>query len=332
MSSTVPYSNDGPVMPGQEIEPDTGIATPYETWSASDGKYQGTALAEITPLNSQESRIKTIVVDAAALNSFHLVYALLQPIQLPDRLLALKVYWNSNKGDGYAWAAPTNVVDGGGNVETRTTVSAHASATVDGDIWTDIDEGYQDSVPATYHMFFLENNNVLMPTILAKLSAKLGTTVLVKPVVKPSSYTFIAFGQSSDLRITRTGFQSYGAGIIGIIQGELARSVDRSVGLSSSTLHIPPTLHGPIAIQEVNNAHIVATATASSVRFIGDTPTDVLTVDAVAQGTYSSSVIPATTPTSYPTGTFLWDFQAKPYKPGWSQITAVTVPILPAYI
>lgn len=321
-----PFQKDGDLMYGQELDDVYGFITPFTERHIRNQKYQGTALSEINPNNLRQSLIKTIDLPTSALGTYFAYADTYHPLRpsLPDRLLAVSIYWNSNTGDGTSTSDPS-FITGGGNIEVKTVASSSASAAITGDLWTDILPGLDQAVLAESCTFFLPIGSVTLANILSILSTQLGSTVVARPVVRPVGYTVIAFGNSMSVRATVEGFESSGTGIIGSISGILSRSAERQIGVNSTTFRIPPSLHGAIAISQVNSNSATASASASY-------PGGTVVESANALGTLNTAIIPATSPTVFPIGHYLWEVDTQPYKPGWIKINTISLKILSSYV
>lgn len=344
----MPLQNPSDLLNGQEYLRELGITLPFTQQWLRDPTIP-LPHAEIIPAHNKQSRVKVFDPDAiaAALSDIHIVAPTQQNIQLPAKLLGVDVYWEGDESDGFSSVNPKQIVSGwygGVSVSNSYEGSASASATVDGDVNPRVKEGFSGPAPATLHVFFLPIVGSTVSDILTFLGCS------PWPVIPLVSENVVVFGKTKSIEVagaisistvTQMTIDPY------VLVAAKMTGQRKSGGLNVTSQPIPASLHGEITINHIGSKIKSATATVtrqSAESNIYDIDGNVIVpgtvtedytnwpdADLVAEveveGTVGSETLPATTPSVFPTGTYLYTSNATPFIDGWVQVTAITVEV-----
>lgn len=321
-------SGQGRLLHGLRMHGTHQVPVPF-TKQMDSAIDQADAIAEAaTPLTEVEPKDRgaSDVISYATLDlsNYWLSYdGIERRMRIPDVLTSLVLTYEKGGGDtSYVEAADTTA-SGSYSVGVSLSGQAQASAFVLPKIIPTLHETWSFNQPVSHYFYFGQAFD--QATILAKLSAKLGTTVNAWPVFKPESITLKLVGQrtSSNARATFQGSVSSHSG---------GDSTSESAGFGEGqefspqveTVQIPATLHGAITLSPSSSSQTnTATAGISASGIIGGGGGGV--ANCIATGSVTPTSIPATSPAGVPTsGLYLFDFDIEPAETfGWFYAHAV---------
>lgn len=268
-------------------------------------------------------------------------------VNLPDKLLGIKVYWGHSYGKGQTFTADLGVNTG--SYSQSSSGSSKSSYGVNGDIYFNIQKGYSGSIAGEQHIFFIEigtDGRVGDEEILQTLNNfhAYGNRSEPPVVIPPGATGFFLPTDSSPanhykpwpyLRTrtenivvitggkSQTQNSSYNkyASINGSGQGRGAgSSID--VDVNARSINIPPSLHGSITIEE----EIFGTTGGQDILpTYGIRPKTLEATKAVLDG--NEIYCP-----QFPVGNYLYKSDVELYKYGFIKVTATTVTITSEYI
>lgn len=255
-------------------------------------------------------------------------------LNLPDVLNSISVVWNNatstgsfdSDWSGYA-AGPSPSLSG------SESASADASASVQPSLAIDITQPTGRDIPSTAYFFYLKltsANSVSSSDFLTKVTALVGSSVVVWPTFKPKAHTITLKGQK-----VAVSARASGAAARSISPD--SESWDKNEGKGKSfdvstmmdMVRIPPCIHGAITISGATN-----TATASATCDVGWTGgtggfpavSASETASKDATGAVSPTTLSATTPAAIPSsGYYLVASKIQPYDDGWVQCYAEVI-------
>jgi hypothetical protein len=258
-------------------------------------------------------------------------------VSLPDKLLEVTVYWGRSYGTSNQptidYSAST------GSYSLSQSSSSKSSSSINGDIYFNIQQGFQGALPGFQHIFFMEidaNGRVESDDILNVLNnfeqfgqqratpAPGGIIEIQKkyqrwPYIqaRTENLVVISGGKSQSFNTSK----SESVSINGFGSGEgYGESFD--VDVNARSVNIPQTLHGPITIkQETFGSSIPPNLDPT----YGVRPETIKTTKAVVNGTLQDA-------SAFPTGNYLYSSNIELYKWGFVKVTAVTVEITGGYV
>lgn len=174
----------GPIITGQQPDPQTGILQVFSEQDVQADTADGTPLTTITPTDSTVDRIVTQPVPSAALRAFSLGFPDYQDIDLPEVLTAVAVSWQLGGGDGsYEENASTNAVGTDSiNLSLGIGGSGQGSANVVPEIIPTYAPKKGKNVPVMQYFFYLEQPNT-HASLFEKLLTLDAATFAVESVV-----------------------------------------------------------------------------------------------------------------------------------------------------
>jgi hypothetical protein len=175
--------------------------------------------------------------------------------------------------------------------------SRSTRGSVAGQISYDIEQGFQGNVPTIRSIFFLPKETCAPQDVLNKVRANGRSTALFWPNVRPESYQITVIAGSSFQEESKS--VSFDSG---------SESSSSGSTRSTSVTTIPPTIHPKITISspQIN--------INSGVIFV------------------SPTVLEATENAQFPTGLFLYQINASPYRFSYVRVEAVLVQITNEYV
>jgi len=249
------------------------------------------------------------------------------PIKLPDTLQEITAYFGLSYGAGDS----TSTGNGSGkNWSWSTGTSKKNSASVKGDLYFKIKQGFSGSIPCIQHVFFMKTKNVKESNILSAInnlriygstnpsffSSKYGHYVPSKyvayfknwPTIRLTSENIVMIGGSmSETLATNASQSSSNQG--GSSSSSNSKSID--VDVSVNSIVVPQTLHDnlPINIVQIGNTGSL------SIPF-----------------SVNPNTLAATDPVKMPVGNYLYSSDVQLYKFGYSKVTAITIELTKDYV
>lgn len=300
---------------GQQYDEKLDVIIPYTEKVTASGAYLGNNSTEVVPLSGDFDlvRISNFQAIKAKLESVHLRIPTTATVNLPDKLISATVVWGKSKGEG----SSTESSSGFGKSFAYNNGASHQSSdSVAGDVSFVFEKGYSGPVPATRHIFFLPTTNSSQSQILTKVGASSW------PVVKMRSQNLVLIGRKSNKRVSKGVGKSrsidYSTAYL-TSSGKLSYSGDSGSDSSSQSTDYD--------VGSVVNSVAVPPALNSGV-FVGSQTFG----EGAISGSYYPSSIPATSPSVFPTGSFLLDVSEEIYGYGFVKITALVVNITSSYV
>jgi hypothetical protein len=297
-----------PILKGQDYEDAFDVAIPYTRQFVEAGTELPLSPANIDPRDTLHSVVTEFDATEARERLLSVFYATgeIQNISLPNVLTAAKLYIDydgATSGD--------RGVSAGNSARASASVNVSANA----DLIYDISDGYSGPCDATRYLFFLPKEQCSVGDILNKL-----TGVQKWPILRPKSERILLQFSSSSER----GDISVG------LPNNISRGIAVSKSLQTKIFNIPPTLHETINVQTVTRG--TSTLEATAVVESPNLGSQDLAVSAEATvGEYYGS-LNATTPPSFPAGTYLYGVNVSPYRFGLVRVEAIAVDITEAMV
>jgi hypothetical protein len=295
-----------PELKGQEYDDTLDVAIPFTRQFVEAGTEAPSEPSSIEPRDTLHSVNNTINTTEAKSRLLDVLYitGTIQGVSLPNVLTSVKLYV-----DYATESAQSNA--SGNSATASTTVGVNAGV----DLLYDIKDGYQGPADAEQYLFFLPKDQCGLADILSKLNG-----AQKFPVVLPKTEKFLI------RYTTEKKFVSLQASLPN--NRSISQSIDRTP--QTKTFTIPPTLHSNVTIQTITRG------TNSISTSIGvATPTQGsygVTIDATAELGEAQSTLTATTPTSFPTGRYLYSVTTSPYRFGLVRVEAIVVEITEAMV
>ena len=255
-------------------------------------------------------------------------------VKLPDKLKSVTCYLANSYGAGTDF----NITQGAntGSYNMSNSGSSKSSWSIGGDIYFDIENGFDGDVEGFRHIFFMKMENGRIASSNSILSilnnfAQFGNRVPISspsphgnsiinfvstyqpwPYIKTRTENIVLITGGRSLSNSNSISQSVGINGFANSEGE-GKSFD--VNVSANSILVPQTIHPAITINvtEVNSAN--------DSKEIGRPTTSV-----------SPATLNATTPSIFPTGQFLMSADVELYKWGFVKVTAITATITTSQI
>ena len=250
------------------------------------------------------------------------------PIKLPDKLKSATAYLANSYGAGTDFNVAQGATSGSYNMSNSG--SSKSSWSIGGDIYFEIEDGFDGMVDGFKHIFFLEfgkdgriDNNELLETLNnfaqfgqqkrptsffpAPTLITINTTYRKWPYIKTKTENLVLI--TGGRSISNSYSKSQSAGINGFANSE-GRGTSFDVNVSANSINVPKTIHPAITIRQ----DFINTANDSK---------------GIGQPTYGirPSVLPATSPSIFPAGQYLISADVELYKWGFVKVTAITATI-----
>jgi hypothetical protein len=263
-------------------------------------------------------------------------------VSLPDKLLGVTVYWGSSYG---ASSQPTIDYSGStGSYSLSQSSSSKSSASINGDIYFNIQQGFQGALPGFQHIFFIpigEDGRISEEEILEVLNnfeqfgqqkLPLQPPIINGPILqqvekkyqrwpyiqaRTENLVVISGGKSQSFNTSKSESVSINGFGSGTGYGE---SFD--VDVNARSVNIPQTLHGPITIKQETFGSSIPENLGPT---YGVRPEIIQTTKAVINGTLQDASV-------FPVGNYLYSSNVELYKWGFVKVTAVTVEITGGYV
>jgi hypothetical protein len=286
-----------PILSGQDYDEELDIVIPYKQVVA---KPTNQALSQgkrrrVTPRDVAHSVVQKYNIEDIqdSLNEYYWEIPDMIGISLPNKLKSVELLSDFSTG-----TSESNSV---GN--TYSTSYSNRSS-VGGTISYDIEEGFQGNIPTIRAIFFLPKENSSPDAVLAKVQAKKNNPeIKFWPNVRPKSYQIAIVSSSQFEEISESA--SYDS-------NSESKSIGASVSTSIAT--IPPTIHDDIFIESS-----------------GDSPVPISGNEA-GRISISPRNLTATSCSQFPTGLFIYQINATPYKFSYTRIDALLVNITNEYV
>ena len=294
-----------PILTGQDYDEELDIVIPYKQVVASPDDTQVTqgSRRRVTPRDVAHSAIiKYDVEDVQnSLDEYYWEIPDMIAVNLPDKLKSAFVVYSETRaietspsisGDTYSY-------------------SQSSKSSISGDVIFEIESGFSGNVPVTRCVFFLKKTESSAASVLSRVRLERGNDAInFWPNVRPASHTIVLFGQESFSEKSES-----------VSYNSAATSRSNSSSISSSKTTIPPTIHGRINIYGDNNFDGVISASERGVQ-----GTNFLKI------TVAPKFLPATEYAQFPTGDFIYQINASPYKFSYVRVDALVVNIGTNYV
>jgi hypothetical protein len=255
-------------------------------------------------------------------------------ISLPDKLLGANIYWGISFGEGQDVDFDEGVTTGSFSLSQSS--SSKSSASVNGDIYFNIQQGFNGSLPGYQHIFFMEigadgrveQNDILNilnnfeqfgqrtppPSEFISLQQKYKRWPYIQ--TRSENVVVISGGKSEQKNKSRSEYAS--------INGFGAKTGTGSsfdVDVNARSINIPQTLHGTIPIIAVTIGNPPPNDLLPTYQV---QPPSLQPTKAVINGVLQDAP-------SFPTGNYLYSSNVELYKWGFVKVTATTVEITAGY-
>jgi hypothetical protein len=249
-------------------------------------------------------------------------------IKLPDKLKSVTCYLANSYGAGTDFTITQGANTGSYNMSNSG--SSKSSWSIGGDIYFDIENGFDGEVDGFTHIFFikLEKGRVASSDSIISIlnnfaqfgnrdipnksgggtsATELKKTYIDLPYIKTRTENIVLITGGKSLSNSSSISQSVGINGVASSNGG-GKSFD--VNVNANSILVPQTIHSAISINvtEVNSA--------SDSKGIGRPTTSV-----------NPATLAATTPSVFPTGQFLMSANIELYKWGFVKVTAITATI-----
>jgi len=331
--------NGWPINTGVDYDDQLGLGVYYRETIVSPSEYLNApffadlSYKDYKPIDQWKSLKKEI--DRAkiktALEQQYYKTSIDVPVNLPNKLLGVTVYYGQSYGAGQTESSGGGASTGSYNESTST--SEKSSWSIGGDIYFNIQKGFNGSIPGFKHIFFLEigSDGKIEENDIARIISSydtFGIRVQNPPIIyrrwpylqtRTENLVLITGGRSK----TESKSKSESVGINGISSTE-SNATSFDVDVRASSVNVPETLHGPITIAEE------MVGSASDTKGVGEPtkevrPKTLATTQVVINGQLQAA------PT-FPTGKFLISSDVELYKWGFVKVTATTVEVTPDYV
>jgi hypothetical protein len=245
-------------------------------------------------------------------------------ITLPDKLTNVVVYWGRSFGNGGSYDFGSGAFTGSYN--RNQSGDAKSSASIAGDIYFNIQKGFNGSIPGFQHIFFIEigdDGSVSQGDVISRLNAleqskASGIVYSNWPYLQLRSENLVLINGSTS--ITRSSSLSESVSINGsVLTSGSGQSYD--VNVNANSINIPECLHDNITII---NEFIGPEITGLNVTY-GVQPSTLSETKAVING----AIVDAP---KFPTGYYLLNSNVELYKYGFVKVTATTVRVTNDYV
>jgi len=288
---------NGKILSGQQYDPSLGIVKRFTQQmlrlnenglaAAKTSGAEGDAATELIPVDEAAQRatvfdVSQIQTDMAAIYTKGETTVNLTA-KLPSVLTGLSVVFTKDSGAGASNHPATQqyflFLGSSGSGGVQPTASAEGSAAIVGDLIPVIVDPFAPTVPATVYTFYMAENST-RAQVLARLTALAGATVNDWPKFKPVALNFIVKGGQVALRQSADSTAHIAVGPNGGSANKtFGDSYSRSVGVTSRSIEIRPTIHAAITIASATDS---ATATV-------DVDADTILVSGTS-GSYTAAV------------------------------------------
>jgi hypothetical protein len=286
------------VLKGQDYDEELDIVIPYSQVVAepTTTKITEGERRRVTPRDLSHSLVQKYDVEDAQdlLDEYYWEIPDMIAVKLPNKLLSARAVTSRSASSG----------EGEGIGDTFTW-SYSKSESIRGSVIYDIEEGFDGNIPTVRSIFFLPKGSSSPDEVLNRLKIERGNANLkFWPNARPQSHELVVLGQTVSIEESESvSFDSS------------STSKSNSGSISVDTTLIPPTIHGEIEIYQDGNLD----GTAQD----AEKPSVLV----------SPNVLPRTEPYSvFPTGEFIYQINASPYKFSYTRIDVLLVKITSDYV
>ena len=241
-------------------------------------------------------------------------------VSLPDKLLEIKVYWGKSVGETDTAENDFGAYTGSYNASLSS--SSRDSASVNGDIYFNIEQGFKGAVSGNQHIFFIEigsDGRVSSSEILARLNDLDGGIYSNWPYLQTRTENIVVI--SGGKSITKNRSQTRSVSINGF-GGGTGTGDSLDVDVNARSINVPATLHGPLTIEKEE----IGPEIPSELK-----PTYEVRPEQLAVTKAKINGVLQDAPT-FPVGNYLYSSSVELYKWGFAKVTATTVNITLAYV
>lgn len=337
---TVTVDGDWPENVGVDYDEQLGLGIYYKEKIVSPSEYlipnsySDLANKNYKPIDQWKSLKREIDrnrIDDAILKQYYKFPTSVE-VSLPDKLVDVIAYWGSSYGEGQNREAEIGASTG--SYSSSASSSSRSSASVNGDIYFKIEQGFRGTVPGFQHIFFIdildnEEESILeilnnfgeykqrkppLPTGNGESVIKIDKKYKNWPFIQSRTENIVVISggksktdnQSISESVSINGFSSGGGG---------GSSFD--VDVNARSVNIPQTLHKEITIKNVITGQIAPSNLGPTYgvrpEILEATKVKINGVDTLAE--------------VFPTGEYLYSSNIELYKWGFAKVTAITVKI-----
>lgn len=267
-------------------------------------------------------------ISSALLSQYYKI-SIAVPIKLPDKLKSVTAYVANSYGVGEDFDITQGANTGSYNISNSG--SSKSSWSIGGDIYFDVEDGFDGIVDGFKHIFFMKiqdgiisNDSILStlnniaqfgqqtipsgtPNPIGDSLIEINATYRKWPYIKTKTENLVLItgGRSKSKNYSK----SQSVGINGFASSE-GNGSSFDVNVNANSILVPKTLHPAITINqtEINSASDTAQIGKP---FYGIRP----------------SILPATSPSIFPTGEYIISADVELYKWGFVKVTAITATI-----
>jgi hypothetical protein len=287
-----------PILTGQDYDEELDIVIPYKQVVASPDETQVTQgnRRRVTPRDVAHSAvIKYDIEDAQdSLDEYYWELPEMVAVELPDKLLSARVVTSSASASG----------KGSGFGDTFTW-SYSKSGSIRGSVIYNLERGFRGNIPTIRAIFFLPKGSSSPDDVLNRLKIERDDENLkFWPNVRPQSHEIVVFGKTASSEASNS---------VSFDSGSSSSSTSGSLNVDSTST--PLSIHGRINI------------------FGDDNFNGIIDQGEAASALVAPTFLPATQPYSvFPTGDFIYQINASPYKFSYTRIDALLVKITSEYV
>lgn len=291
-----PTTQVSTVRYGQQLDRQTGISesfTEEDMQVALAKPLVGTPNVEITPTDRNSSLVRTYDIPSADILAFSQSFIETGAIDLPDTLTSPLAVFETNSGEGASSETATGASVGENpNLSLSISSSAQSSASILPDLQVLVKPNSR-SVKAVRKVLFYSADTDTMADILTRLTAIVGSTVLLWPDFDGAKMpiVFTLKGQQASISASATVKESVSEGTTATYIQSTGTGDSYSLGSSIKTINVPPTIHGTITIAGPTSSDSID-ATAEAIMDAG-TGWNALSASETASATVNASVSPA---------------------------------------
>jgi hypothetical protein len=319
-----------PINSGADYDDVLGIGIPYkQTIVPASELINNSAeniLGDYQPLDQWKTLKKQIDINEVrpALNNRWYKFGVDIPIKLPDKLISVNAYYGRSFAEADDYDFGVGVFKGSYNRNQSGTTKS--SSSLNGDIYFEIENGFDGIIQGYQHIFFLEIGNddqVTGQDVLQRLnyfeaSKNTGTIYKRWPYLRLTTENIVLItGGKSE---SKSESLSQSVSINGISK-TTGKGTAYDVNVNASSVNIPATLHGLIKISEDFTGNPIPQRLAIT---YGVNPKTLKPTKVKIDG----DLVEAAT---FPTGDYLYSSSVDLYKYGFVKVTAKTVSITNDY-
>jgi hypothetical protein len=321
-----------PTNTGIEYDEQIGVGVFYTETVVPPSSYINKDWSELTgqnikPLDQWKSIKKEINKEkvADALLSQWYKIGVDTDVSLPDKLLNVIAYWGVSYADGGNYDFGTGAFSGSYN--RNQSGDSKSSAGISGDIYFNVQKGFNGKIPGFEHIFFIEigtDGSVSQGDVLQRLNQleqSKGSGIVYKnwPYLQLRTENIVVIGGSRSE--TKSKSLSRSVSINGISETE-GEGLVKDVNVTANSINVPECLHGNITIEYVRIGILPPEALSPP---YGVRPEVLTATKAIISG------VEVVTP-QFPVGNYLLNSNIELYKWGFVKVTARTASVTADYI